>query len=201
MMENRLRLMVDKARILGLPYDSALPERIRAIYKAADSESRPLSAMELEQICKFSGIDSDPILLLQEKTPLIVTEVKNRLLAEEPELIQLGGALYPDSRAQACWRDCWHFLRVAIYALAADRTAFTHPPGVQSLGELYRELDVPIASMARALSCLRSESVALYTSLGGRKDAWRLNQAILHLEEMLKELSFSRASGAPLHTL
>ena len=194
MMENRLRLMVYKARILGLPYDQTLPEDLRAIYQKADHQSRLLSAKELEQICIFSGIDAGPILLLQEQTPLIVSKVKESLLAEEPELIQPGGALYPEIRAQACWRDCWHFLRIALYALAADRTAFTHLPGVNGLSELYRELKVPIASMARALGHLRSESVACYASVGGGLDAWRLDQALLHLEEMIRQFSFSRNS-------
>lgn len=191
MMENRLRMMVEKARILGLPYDLTLPEDIRAIYREADNQSRLLSKKELEQLCHFSGIDAGPILLLQEQTDFIVTKVKNRLLADEPELIQPGGALYPDIRAQACWRDCWHFLRIALYALTADRSNFTHLPGVNGMRELYRELKVPISSMARALSYLRNVSVACYASLGGGREAWRLDQALLHLEEMLKQLSLS----------
>jgi hypothetical protein len=200
MMKNKLDLLIDKARILGLTYDNTIPDDLRAIYHTADNIRRPLSAVELEKVCSFSGIDSTPIQHLQEKAPAIVTAVKKRLLAEEPELIQIGGALYPEVRAQACWRDCWHFLRIAIYALAADRTEFTHRPGVNGLGDLYRELNVPIASMARALSHLRNESVACYSAVGGSRDAWRLDQALLHLEEMLKDLSLIQTPGPTLPT-
>lgn len=188
--------MIAKARILGLAYDNTLPAHCRAICKLADDQGRHLSATEMQEICKLSSIDPVPIMLLQEKTQLIVESVKLTLLAEDPDLIKPGGALYPESRAEACWRDCWHFLRIAIYAVAADRTSFTHPSGVNGLRELYRELGVPIASMARALSGLREDAVALYASIGGSQDAWRLNQAMLHLEEMIKEFEFKAAGTA-----
>jgi len=190
--------MVSKARILGLAYDNTLPADIRTIYKFADEERRHLSTKELNRICETSTIDPAPILLLQERAAAIVTSVKKRLLAENPALIEPGGSLYPEIRAQACWRDCWHFLRVAIYALAAGRTSYTHPPGVDSLGDLYRELAVPIGSMACALRYLREEAVAVYASIGGNIDAWRLDQAIVHLEDMFRRFALTQPTGAHL---
>lgn len=196
MENNRLRQMIANARFLGLAYDHTLPAHCRAIYKLADEQGRHLSTTEMQQICELSSIDPVPIMLLQEKTQLIVANVKRTLLAEDPDLVKPDGALYPESRADACWRDCWHFLRIAIYAVAANRTSFTHPSGVNGLRELYRELAVPIASMARALSCLREDAVALYASTGGSQDAWRLNQAMLHLEEMIKQFEFQETGTA-----
>ncbi len=188
-MDTQLQQMIAKARILGLVFDTTLPIHIRSIIRSADDEGRPLSEKELQTICQISSIDPEPLLAIQEKASALVSAVKQKMLFEDPELVKPGGALYPENRAEACWRDCWHFLRIAIYAAAADRTAFTHPPGVVGLAELYRELAVPIDSMALALSYLRQEAVALYSSIDGGQDAWRLEGSIGHLEAMMNQFS------------
>ena len=188
-MDTHLQHIIAKARILGLAFDTTLPIHLRSIIQSADNEGRPLSETELQTICQFSSIDSEPLFSIQEQASTLVTAVKQKMLLEDPQLVKPGGALYPESRAEACWRDCWHFLRIAVYAAAADRTVFTHPPGVVGMAELYRELAVPIDSMARALSYLRETAVALYSSIGGGKDVWRLDASMRHLEVMMNQFS------------
>ena len=187
-MDERLRQLSPKARILGLMYDKALPPSIRIIFQQADAAARPLSDHELRVICRFSTVDADNLQRLQSKTQEIVTSAKNRLLEKDPSLNLPDGALYPKARAEACWRDCWHFLRVTIYAVAAGRPAFTHPGGVQGLSDLYRELAVPISSMALAIGFLKSEAVSDYSTYASPSDASILREALLHLEQMIQKL-------------
>jgi hypothetical protein len=187
-MDEKLRQLSINARILGLMYDKALPPSIRAIFKQADEPARPLSDHELRVICRFSAVDADNLQRLQSKTPQFVTSAKNRLLEKDPSLNLPGGALYPEERAEACWRDCWHFLRVTIYAVAAGRPAFTQPGGVQGLSDLYRELAVPISSMALAIGFLKSEAVSDYSTYASPSDASILREALLHLEQMIQKL-------------
>ena len=194
-MDERLRQLSLKARILGLMYDKALPPSIRIIFQQADAAARPLSDHELRLICRFSTVDADNLQRLQSKTQQIVTSAKNRLLEKDPSLNLPDGALYPEARAEACWRDCWHFLRVTIYAVAAGRPVFTHPPGVQGLSDLYRILEVPMGSMALAVGYLKNEAISEYTSYSSQSDASLLEEALLHLEQMIQQLH-QRSSSA-----
>jgi Phycobilisome protein len=195
-MDERLRQLSINARILGLMYDKTLPPSIRAIFKQADAGARPLSDLELRVICRFSTVDADNLQRLQSKTPQIITSAKNQLLEKDPSLNQPGGALYPEARAEACWRDCWHFLRVTIYAVAAGRPAFTHPGGVRGLSNLYRELAVPISSMALAIGFLKAEALSDFSTYASPSDASILREALLHLEQMIQQLPQRSGSDA-----
>jgi hypothetical protein len=193
-MDKRLRQLTAKARIVGLMHDQSLPPSIRAIIQQADAEARPLSNDELGTICDFSTVNAENLQLLQSKTPLIVTSAKSQLLREDPGLVLPGGALYPEARAEACWRDCWHFLRVTIYAVAAGRPVFTHPPGVRGLRDLYLELEVPINSMAQAVGFLKAEAISDYTNYSSPSDASLLGEALLHLEQMILQMNQQSSS-------
>lgn len=194
-MNERLKQLTDKARILGLTYDQSLPQSIRVIIQQADADARPLNDDELDIICSFSTINAKNLRRLQSKTPLIVTSAKSQLLREDPGIVLPGGALYPEARAEACWRDCWHFLRVTMYAVATGRPAFTHHLGVQGLSDLYQELAVPISSMALAIGFLKAEALSDYTSYASPNDASLLGEALLHLEQMIQQLP-QRSSSA-----
>jgi hypothetical protein len=194
-MDEKLRQLSINARILGLMYDKAIPPSIRAIFKQADEAARPLSDHELRVICRFSAVDADNLQRLQSKTPQFVTSAKNRLLEKDPSLNLPGGALYPEERAEACWRDCWHFLRVTIYAVAAGRLIFTHPPGVEGLRDLYRELGVPVNSMALAIGFLKNDALSHYSTYASPNDVSLLGEALLHLEQMIQQLN-QRSSPA-----
>jgi len=188
-MDERLRQLTAKARILGLVHDQTLPPAIRAILQQADAEARALSNDELGIICSFSTVNAENLQRLQSKTPLIVTSAKSQLLRKDPGLVRPGGALYPGTRAEACWRDCWHFLRVTIYAVAAGRPIFSHPPGVRGLRDLYWELGVPINSMALAIGFLKTEAVSHYSNYASPSDASLLGEGLLHLEQMIQQLN------------
>jgi hypothetical protein len=193
-MDKRLQQLVKEARILGLPYDVSLPKRLRDIFRTADDQRRHLSLEELQEICAFSSIDPKALLRLQDKADLIVALAKEQLIREEPSLILSGGALFPESRAEACWRDCWHFLRIAIYAAAADRATYTSPTGIEAMSKLYKELKVPISSMQRAMTHLRQSAIFIFTDKGNIAHRQTIDRSFDHLEEILKSLQLENTT-------
>ena len=88
-----------------------------------------------------------------------MNQARAQLLATQPHLVQPGGALHPQDRAEACWRDCWNFLRVIIYAVACNQSCFTNPSGMAALRELYRRMNVPIEGMNIALGQLKEKTL------------------------------------------
>ena len=59
---------------------------------------------------------------LQDLVPELVNQSRSALISDEPDLVKPGGKLHPQERADACWRDGFHFLRVslAMFALATN---------------------------------------------------------------------------------
>jgi allophycocyanin-B len=70
-----------------------------------------------------------------------------------------GGGLYPAERAEACWRDFWHFLRCVSYGIAGGRSDYLSDVGLAYMQQLYRELNVPLAAMVVGVTGLKSASL------------------------------------------
>ena len=155
----RLQLLLQKARVLGLRDDATLPAKSRTCISAADAERRPLSQEELQLVSAAAGTDSTLPDLLQNQADALVNAAREHLLQQQPFLTSPGGALHPEERAEACWRDCWNFLRVICYAIAAGRCSFTDPSGMEALRELYIMLGVPIDGMIIALRELQHHAM------------------------------------------
>ena len=113
--------LIQAARVQGLSEDLALQEEVRAIVGSADQAKRPLTPAELKQVCDISNADPQVAIRLQDRANALVDQARNHLLREQPQLVQPGGALYPAERAEACWRDCWQFFRVIVYAYVCAR--------------------------------------------------------------------------------
>ena len=150
-----LRQLIKTARVCGLSEQPALPTQTRAIIKRADQAKRLLSRDELSLICQASGIGVETLHQLQADADNLVAQVCVELKGERPDLFQPGGALHSNERADACWRDCWNFLRVLLYAFAAGQSQFTDPQGMEALRELYLRMAVPMGAMRTALLRLR----------------------------------------------
>ena len=129
--------LIKQARVLGLAQDPELPAEVRRCLASADQQRRGLHDDEILQICSFSGVDPGLPRTLQDRAEVLVTEARRHLLLRQPQLTAPGGALHPEDRAEACWRDCWHFLRVLIYSIASGRSAFTDSEGMAALRKLY----------------------------------------------------------------
>ena len=143
--------LIKQARVLGLAQNPELPAAIRLCLASADQQRRGLHDEEILQICSLSGVDPRLPRTLQDRAELLVTEARRHLLMQQPQLTAPGGALHPEERAEACWRDCWHFLRVLIYSIASGRSAFTDSEGMAALRKLYALKGVPIHAMTIAL--------------------------------------------------
>ena len=157
--DERLQLLLQKARVLGLADDETLPADSRRCIRAADAARRPLSQDELQLVCAAAGTDSGLPQLLQSKADALVNAARRHLLEWQPALTAPGGALHPEERAEACWRDCWNFLRVISYAVAAGDCCFTDPAGMKALRDVYTILGVPLEGMVVTLRELQHHSM------------------------------------------
>ena len=183
----RIKELALHSKVCGLSEDDSLPENLRDLIDNADQNKRLLSDDEIGLCCNWSGLETAPLIALQRQVSDLVDEARADLLKEQPELVQPGGKLFPADRAEACWRDCFHFLRVSIYGAALRRTEITDPNGIQSLAELYALLDVPVPALLLALERLREHSVAAYRLLGAESNAKELNEALKHLGNMIRK--------------
>ena len=154
-----LKTLVQTAQVQGLSLNQDLPQATRSIVERADQAQRQLSSDELTTICQVSGIDVSLADNLIQRSDQLVNQARAHLIATQPHLVQPGGALPPEDRAEACWRDCWNFLRVVIYAVACNQSCFTNPSGMAALRELYRRMNVPIEGMNIALGQLKEKAL------------------------------------------
>ena len=63
--------------------------------------------------------------------------------------------MYPSERAEACWRDFWHFLRCISYGISGQKLNYLSDRGLQYLEQLYQELRVPLDAMVLGLQQLK----------------------------------------------
>ena len=153
------KTLVQTAQVQGLSINQELPQATRSIVERADQAQRQLSSDELTTICQVSGIDESLADNLIQRSDQLVNQARGHLLETQPHLVQPGGALHPEDRADACWRDCWNFLRVIIYAVACNQSCFTNPSGMAALRELYIRMNVPIEGMNIALGQLKENAL------------------------------------------
>ena len=157
-----IRQLAAKAQVLGLPQQPNLSQSSRQLLQHADQERRLLSSSEIQSLCQHSGVMAAPLEQLQGQAQPLVDQARHDLLEAQPHLVTLGGALYPEHRAEACWRDCFHFLRVCCYAVAVAEPKFTNPQGMAALGELYAALGVPVDGLLLALARLQELATKSY---------------------------------------
>ena len=178
------KTLVQTAQVQGLSINQDLPQTTRSIVERADQAQRLLASDELATICKASGIDESlPGSLIQQSDQL-VNQARGHLLETQPHLVQPGGALHPQDRAEACWRDCWNFLRVITYAVACNQSCFTNPSGMDALRELYRRMNVPIKGMNIALDQLK---VLVLEGVSRSNDRQLISDCFQHLRDQLNK--------------
>ena len=177
-----VRTLIRNAQVQGLSTNSALPQTTRALISRADQAHRQLTHAELTVICQGSGVDDSLPGHLLNRADLMVDQARAHLLETQPQLVQPGGALFPGERAEACWRDCWNFLRVIIYAVACNQSDFTSPAGMDALRELYRRMNVPTDGMNIALDQLNGLALDGVSRTGDRQ---LISACFQHLKDQL----------------
>ena len=179
---SQINELIKKAKVQGLSEDLTLDFKVRTAIENADKEKRHLTQEEIRKICKISGTNTSEISIIQTKSRDLVTASRKGLLEEQPDLVKLGGALYPPERAEACWSDCWQFLRVINYAYACNKTKFTSPKGMAALRELYKKMGVPISGLSTALRYLEILTIEV---VGTAKGKAQLTNIFEHLMQEL----------------
>ena len=179
-----LKTLVQTAQVQGLSLNQDLPQATRSILERADQAQRQLSSDELTTICQVSGIDVSLADNLIQRSDQLVNQARAHLIATQPHLVQPGGALHPEDRAEACWRDCWNFLRVITYAVACNQSCFTNPSGMAALRELYRRMNVPIEGMNIALGQLKEKALE---GVSRSNDRQLISDCFQHLRDQLNK--------------
>ena len=169
------------AKVCGISNHNSLPEAARVLIAKADTSKRFLSAEELKTICNCCKTSEDAIGLLIAESNQVIDKARRQLLAQQPQLTLAGGELYPEPRAEACWRDCQQFLRVIIYGVACDCTEITDMAGMSALRQLYKEMEVPIPAMMYVLARMRTLTTQLLETSGHAHEASCLNKAFDNL--------------------
>ena len=178
------KTLVQTAQVQGLSLNQDLPQATRSILERADQAQRQLSSDELTTICQVSGIDASLADNLIQRSDQLVNQARAHLIATQPHLVQPGGALHPEDRAEACWRDCWNFLRVITYAVACNQSCFTNPSGMAALRELYRRMNVPIEGMNIALGQLKEKALE---GVSRSNDRQLIDDCFQHLRDQLNK--------------
>ena len=178
------KTLVQTAQVQGLSINQDLPQAARSILACADQAQRQLTTDELATICQASGVDASLPSSLIQRSDQLVNQARGHLLETQPHLVQPGGALHPPDRAEACWRDCWNFLRVITYAVACNQSCFTNPSGMAALRELYGRMNVPIEGMNIALDQLK---VLALEGVSKSNDRQLIDACFQHLRDQLNK--------------
>ena len=185
---DQIRALAQQAKVCGLDQDPTIPNDLRQLIAKANRDQRLLSIGELQRCCEWSGVDCAPLVSLQDHVPELVNQSRSALLSDEPDLVKPGGKLHPQARAEACWRDCFHFLRVSLYGMALRRTEVTDQHGMVALAELYRRLDVPVPALLRALAHLRLHAMQTYAGLSSADQAEALGDTIDQISNTIRHV-------------
>lgn len=160
-LSEKAKELIPKARIVSFAgWKNSHPADIIQLLQAADDQGRYLSDADLEKLQEHtceSGVAAAQFL--RDKAAEIVAEAREQVLAQYPDITQPSGDLYPPARAEACWRDFWHFLRCITYGIAGGSTEFTSPEGLHYMQLLYQELRVPLDAMVLGLENLKAASL------------------------------------------
>jgi Phycobilisome protein len=155
--------LIAKARIVSFAaWQETHSAEAIAIFQAADDAGRYLTDAELALVGRLAPEQAGLIpvaQLLRDQVVDIVDEARAGVLEAFPEILSPGGGLYPAERADACWRDFWHFLRCISYGLAGQHELYTSDLGLGYMRQLYEALAVPLDAMLVGLEGLAIASL------------------------------------------
>jgi Phycobilisome protein len=162
MLTDRIKELIARARIVSFDSWESHPAASIAIFQAAEDARVYLTDENYAQIEALSPQTSSliPIAqLLRDRVVEIVDEARAEVFVQFPQIAEPGGGLYPPERAEACWRDFWHYLRPITYGLAGGQSEYTSAEGLESMKVLYQELQVPLDAMTVGLAGIKTASL------------------------------------------
>jgi Phycobilisome protein len=157
MLSDKVKDLIKKSRIVSFDWQD-YPESVIGVFQQADDQGRYLTDEDMMQIKAIapslaSGLTQGKIL--RDNVVEIVSHARSVVLDANPGITEPGGGLYPPARAEACWRDFWHFLRCISYGISGQREDYTSDRGLGYMEQLYQELQVPLAAMVMGLEQLK----------------------------------------------
>jgi hypothetical protein len=163
MLTDRIKELIARARIVSFAtWEPSHPAASIAIFQTAEDARVYLSDEDYAQIEALSPQTSQLITisqLLRDRVIEIVDEARTEVFAKFPHITEPGGGLYPPERAEACWRDFWHYLRPITYGIAGGHPQYTSVEGLHNMQSLYRELQVPLDAMTVGLEGIKAASL------------------------------------------
>lgn len=163
MFSDRVQKLIEQSRIVSFDsWHHRYPVEVVEIFQQADDEKRYLSNEDIEQIVKTLPAlahSTESVKLLRDNVTEIIAQARAEVLTAFPQITQPGGELFPLPRAEACWRDFWHFLRCITYGIAGQSLDYTSDRGLAYMKQLYQELNVPLNAMILGLEKLKLYSL------------------------------------------
>ncbi|GFE72106.1 phycobilisome protein [Chroococcus sp. FPU101] len=163
----RAKELITKSRIVSFDnWKDVYSDETIAIFQAADDQGRYLTDEDIEQIKTLEpehNFSLEKVQLLRDEAPDIIAKARQKVLDTFPNITEPGGDLYPPARAEACWRDYWHFLRCISYGIAVNQTEYTSQKGLDNMQLLYQELRVPREAMVLGLEQLKVFSLQKFS--------------------------------------
>ena len=158
MLSDKVKELISKSRIVSFENWQDYPSEVVAIFQQADDAGKYLTDEEIAKIQSIvpklsNGLEQGK--LLRDKVVEIVSNARSVVLDANPGITEPGGGLYPPMRAEACWRDFWHFLRCISYGISGQNVNYTSDRGLKYMEQLYQELEVPLDAMVLGLEQLK----------------------------------------------
>ena len=163
MLTEKVKELIQKSRIVSFDKWQNYSPKAVDIFRQADEERRYLTdddISKLESIMPELSTNLEQGKLLRDNVATIVSQAREVVIRANPLLIEPGGGLYPPVRAEACWRDFWHFLRCITYGIGGQNLNYISDRGLDYMEQLYRELEVPLEAMILGLEQLKFFSLA-----------------------------------------
>lgn len=157
MLNEKVKELIEKSRIVSLDWQN-YPQSVIDIFQQADNEKRYLTDEDIANIEAVMPNLAEGLAwgkLLRDNVVEIVSQAREVVLAANPGITEPGGGLYPPIRAEACWRDFWHFVRCISYGVSGQRIDYTSDRGLNYMEQLYQELQVPLEAMVLGLEQLK----------------------------------------------
>ncbi|WP_055077721.1 phycobilisome protein [Pseudanabaena sp. 'Roaring Creek'] len=162
-LSEKVLALIKKSRIVSFSsWQNIYPDVAVTKFQDADDRDRYLTdedLNDLQTLIPAIATNIPIVKLLSAQAPQIVDEARQQVLETFPKITQESGGLYPVERANACWRDFWHFLRCITYGIAGQRLDYLSSEGLRYMQELYRELQVPIDAMILGLASIKIASL------------------------------------------
>lgn len=164
MLSDKVKELIAKSRIVSLDWQD-YPESAIAIFQQADDEGRYLTVADISRLQEIKPSLSTGLVqakVLQDNADKIIADARAVVLDANPGITEPGGGLYPPARAEACWRDFWHFLRCISYGIGGQKVDYISDRGLSHMEQLYHELQVPLKAMLLGLEQLKLFSLGYF---------------------------------------